>query len=282
MADPIEFEWYGPVEGNDALLRDLQRFTERYGEAAIFVRRLSWVPLNYPCQIDDGVAFPAERILEQTSEDLQVLCGYWTDVVDLIGLFQLLDVGTADLEIYSSQGPNLLGSLGYFEWYVRRWSVAGDLWNLEEPSQTTESASGVRKLADRAKYIEHSFVPSHGSRTSLNPEGLSVARCLSLGSAEKVMRGHGVSRSYEEPELTKVFDWALQHAHFVSEDWFKDGELGHLSSISRVNEAPFGVDVRLATPWGTFFCFDERWNLILSATKRSTETQWRVVHLSVK
>ena len=82
MADPIEFEWYGPVEGNDALLRDLQRFTERYGEAAIFVRRLSWVPLNYPCQIDDGVAFPAERILEQTSEDLQVLCGYWTDVVD--------------------------------------------------------------------------------------------------------------------------------------------------------------------------------------------------------
>ena len=279
IAHPISFEWYGPVEGNDALFRNLECFSERYGRLAIFVRRLSWVPLNYPCQIDDGEVFSAEQILQQTSEDLQVLCGYWTDFDNLVKLFKLLDVGTADFEIYDSESWSLVGSLGYFEWYLRRWSVEVLFRNEAPSSIDSKSLIQARNAAEKAKYTGSSFEPSSGSRTFLTDAGLSVASILFLKSNEIFKNGKTLAASFEEPELAKIFDYALRHTHAkaVSEDWFIDGDLGHLSSLSQIDEPMPGVDARAAAPSGPFFFFDENWRLCLSASKRSPELSWQVL-----
>ena len=273
------YEWYGPVDGNEALLRALWWFAESFGEIRIFVRRLAWVPLNYPCQVDGGEVFLAEQVLVETSDDAQVLCGYWVDLDDLGTLFELNDFGTSDFEVYQAQSLTLLGGVSYFEWWIRQWAVTGQI--AKEPPSLANPASenNESNSPDKMRYKVHTFVPSLGAKVSFNDEGLSLASTLSLLSTEAVMHATGFSVFEEELELSEVFD-SVNHQtdlKFVSQDWFNHGDLGHLSDISQMGEPLEGVDDRLLAPWGTFFFFDEDWNLRLSATKHRSDAKWKTV-----
>lgn len=274
-----DYEWYGPVEGNETLLRVLRGFAESFAEIRIFVRRLASIPLNYPCRINGRDVFPAEQVLVETSDDGQVLCGYWVGLNELDTLFELDDVSTADFEIYHAQNLTLLGSISTFEWWIRQWAVSGPI--AKEPPSLANPASKNNESNNPGKmrYKVHTFVPSLGTKVSFNDEGLSLASTLPLLSTEAVMHATRFSVFEEELEISEVFDHVVNQTDlkFVSQDRFNHGDLGHLSDISRIEEHLGGVDDRLLAPWGTFFFFDEDWNLHLSATKHRSDAKWKTV-----
>lgn len=277
----IVFEWFEPVDSDYSLSQTLEWFKDSYGEIVIFVRRLAWVPSNYPCRMDGGATFDADHILVESSDDPQVLCGCWIDFEDLRAMFTLIEFSTVDFEVYRLEDMCLLGSLGYFECLVRLWVSRPQLTDRALQSLAAIRVSGCSETTDRMQYLVFTSEVGYGVRTSLNIEGLLLAHTIPLKSVRSVLSTRSQWPTDELLELNEVLDCAVSRYKLkaLSLDWFRKDKLGFLSNIYEI-EPLEDLHDDFRAPWGSLFFFDESWILRLWATKTQNEAKWRINLLS--
>jgi len=279
---PNEREWYAVTDANEALIRMLRRLADRPCETLVFVRRLAWVPLNYPCRIDRGEVFSADQILVTTETDPQVLSGFWITPNELIGFLELVNISTGDLDIFDRVKLTLLGNLAYFETALGPW-VVDRIHEAQLPSsESLDNGTERSREGSRDKNVVYKTELSRGGQIALSDEGLSVARTLCLMTEETFRCEEHSAFSVQELDLPGVFDLVFSDAEAttVSEDMFHRGRLRPLSTISTLDEVRAELYLRVSVPWGTFFFFESHWNLRLAATKRRTESQWKVLRVT--
>ncbi len=141
-------KWMPADDSSVRILDILSRLISEFGPLLVFVRRLPWVPINFPVVIDDEPVSDNTKIFYETSDSPLTIGGYWLPTDDLIHYLKMRDVGSLVIHLFSLTALRWIADLSVFETCV---FLSSGLLGEEQTKQILSEEPGIGQL--EANYL---------------------------------------------------------------------------------------------------------------------------------